>query len=206
MSMIALVFTRRTGQIAYATLRWNHEKAPVTPEGARETDHAIKTNEELELLIGKNFMDYIQKTIKNFDEERLENFWDNLRNSSEYVLNTWNNNEFRELPWKLPIKIPSFIDEIEDRVFEDCNFEEIELPEDLEKIGAGAFSGCDRLTKLVIPEKVEEIGEDAFEGMEDLDDLYFKGKTIDQVRDMDNYPWGLANPLDIIRAEYDEEP
>lgn len=46
--------------------------------------------------------------------------------------------------------------------FSYCSAESLLLPSTLKEIGAGAFSGCYKLNRLVIPEGVESIGESAF--------------------------------------------
>ncbi|MDE6338390.1 MAG: leucine-rich repeat protein, partial [Muribaculaceae bacterium] len=57
-----------------------------------------------------------------------------------------------------------------DGVFKDCNFTcEINLPENLEELGMGAFSGCKNIYgSLRLPENLKLIGAGAFEGCENL--------------------------------------
>lgn len=60
-------------------------------------------------------------------------------------------------------------------------------------IGNYAFNGCSSLTYLKVPSSVSSILTNAFAGCTSMTCLYFKGKTLEQVQAMANYPWGLAD-------------
>lgn len=60
------------------------------------------------------------------------------------------------------IKLPQSLTEIKDKAFLFTFIKEIEIPENVKSIGAGAFSGCSSLTRVVLPDGLEYLGEDAF--------------------------------------------
>ena len=73
------------------------------------------------------------------------------------------------------------------------------MPHSVESIGDWTFTRCEHLKSIVIPNSVEWIGKFTFESCENLKSLIFKGKTIDQVKAMKNYPFGIENES-IIRC------
>ena len=50
----------------------------------------------------------------------------------------------------------------------------MEIPDNGNRIGDGAFSGCSSLTSVVIPEGVITLGENAFSGCSSLTSVYRK--------------------------------
>lgn len=70
--------------------------------------------------------------------------------------------------------------------------------------GQYAFSGSWHLKRICIGSGVQSNGlsEDAFVNCPEVELMYFKGKTLGQVEQMANYPWGLTN-TDVIKAELD---
>ena len=62
------------------------------------------------------------------------------------------------------VKLPAGLQIIEERAFENGQFQSVKCPMDLRKIGNRAFSGCDKMQWIFIPETVSEIADDAFEG------------------------------------------
>lgn len=50
-----------------------------------------------------------------------------------------------------------------------------DVPDGVEKIGAYAFYGFDRMISIIIPESVKSIGESAFEGCLNLSAVYYEG-------------------------------
>ncbi len=62
------------------------------------------------------------------------------------------------------LRIPSGVTEIGAGAFTNCSFETIQLPDGLETIESGVFSGCYSLTRIDIPSKVLSIGDNAFSG------------------------------------------
>lgn len=91
------------------------------------------------------------------------------------------------------------IKEIDSWAFYLCRFTEINLPA-IELICENAFNGCPLLEKAIIGKSIQRIKEYAFAHCVSLKELIFKGKTMDQVEAMENYPWGIEDEL-IIRCE-----
>ena len=83
------------------------------------------------------------------------------------------------------------------------------IPESVVEIGREAVMACLELKTIQIPLHVQNIGIDAFLNNKDsttgkgLTQVMFVGRTIQQVREMANYPWGLDES--IIYAE-DKQP
>ena len=61
----------------------------------------------------------------------------------------------------------------------------------VKSIGNYAFWNCESLKSIVIPNSVKNIGYEAFAWCESLKSLTFKGKTINQVKAMKNYSFGI---------------
>lgn len=68
----------------------------------------------------------------------------------------------------------------------------LEIGSDVTSIGGGAFYECSRLTSVMIGNSVTSIGY-AFGDCYELTSVVFKGKTLDQVEEMEYYPWGIDN-------------
>ena len=122
------------------------------------------------------------------------------------------------------ITIPDSVESIGDRAFEYCrslesitipdsvksigyyafgkctSLENIIIPDSVESIGDYAFCDCKSLNSIIIPDSVKSIGHDAFADCKSLKEVIFKGKTIDQVKTMYNYPWGIKD-TSVIRCE-----
>ena len=60
-------------------------------------------------------------------------------------------------------------------------------------LGSDLFWNCTALSTLTIPSSVESIGENAFYNCSSLTDVTFNGKTLEQVRAMNQYPWGISD-------------
>lgn len=67
----------------------------------------------------------------------------------------------------------------------------VEIPTTITAIGAWAFAGAEGMTDIEIPSSVSSIGSDAFFGCHMLSSVTFDGKTLEQVKAMENYSWGL---------------
>lgn len=97
------------------------------------------------------------------------------------------------------------------------------IPEGVKTIGSEAFYYCETLSSVSVPDSVTSIGDRAFYNDYDLlsatigtgvtsigehafrycghlSALRFKGKTVEQVQAMANYPWGITD-TSIISAE-----
>ena len=62
------------------------------------------------------------------------------------------------------ISFPTSVKIIERRAFCHCNFKTITIPETIQRIESGAFSGCNELKKICINHELEYVAEDAFSG------------------------------------------
>ena len=84
-------------------------------------------------------------------------------------------------------------------LFYDSNIESITIPDSVKSIGDYAFEWCENLESIEIPDSVKWIGKRVFSNCEKMKSLIFKGKTIDQVKAMENYPFGIEDES-IIRC------
>lgn len=57
-------------------------------------------------------------------------------------------------------------------------------------IGRRAFAYTGMLTKVELPDTLQSIAEDAFAGDQNIE-VTFQGRTMAEVREMENYHWGL---------------
>lgn len=97
--------------------------------------------------------------------------------------------------------IPDSVTEIGYGAFFGCDYlTSIYIGKNVTKLGSDLFFNCSSLQKLTIPSSVTSIGENAFFNCSSLTDVTFKGKTLQQVRAMNKYPWGISN-TSIIHAE-----
>lgn len=64
------------------------------------------------------------------------------------------------------------------------------------------FSNCTGMKRILLSGSVEEIATNMFGNMPQLEEVFFAGKSLDQVSQMANYPWGITN-TDVIKAELD---
>ena len=92
------------------------------------------------------------------------------------------------------IVIPDSVISIKDYAFEYCNdLTSVTIPNSRMSIGNEAFMGCSGLTSMTIPDSVMEIGIGVFYGCSNLKSLIFKNKTFNQVKSMENYPFGIED-------------
>ena len=73
------------------------------------------------------------------------------------------------------------------------NLKNIEIPDNVHNIKKYTFDDCTRLESIDMPCGVETIGFNAFNGCCRLKKIVFKDKTIEQVKAMQNYPWGIKD-------------
>lgn len=89
---------------------------------------------------------------------------------------------------------------IERQAFESCHhLREIAIPDSVKSIGAYAFAECWSLERAVISRRIESIGSRAFCSASRLKEVLFKDKTLQQVREMSGFPWGID--VKAIKAE-----
>lgn len=99
------------------------------------------------------------------------------------------------------IKLPSRIKSIEVCLFQQCySLKSIEIPENVMFIDSSAFVDCTSLEEVILPAKIGHISYNAFINTHNLHKVIFKGKTLDQVKAIENYPWGIEDKS-IIRCE-----
>ena len=60
------------------------------------------------------------------------------------------------------IEIPEYITALADGIFDECNFENKTLPQNLQKIGTCTFQYCSNLKTITLPASLKEIGDYAF--------------------------------------------
>ena len=76
----------------------------------------------------------------------------------------------------------------------------ITIPNSVTIIGNWSFAYCGSLKEIIIPNSVASIGENAFYECDSLKEVIFKGKTLDEVKQMKNYPFGIEDES-IIKYE-----
>ena len=106
----------------------------------------------------------------------------------------------KELKWKhIPIGItkciiPDSVTSIGYWAFKNCNsLTSIAIPNSVTNIGAEAFCFCKSLTSITIPDSVTHIGKGAFFACKSLKEVVFKRKTLDEVKQMRNYPFEIED-------------
>ena len=101
----------------------------------------------------------------------------------------------------IKIIIPDSVVRIESAAFYGCNWlASVTIPDSVMSIGAWAFHNCHSLTSVMIPDGIMSIGNWAFNYCDALENLTFKGKTLEQVKKMNSYPWGIEDES-IIQVE-----
>jgi hypothetical protein len=74
------------------------------------------------------------------------------------------------------------------------------IPDNIKHIANGAFFNCHSLTTVYIPSTITYIGYYAFETCDALKEVIFKGKSLEDVKQMDNYIF-WTNDESIIKCE-----
>ena len=101
------------------------------------------------------------------------------------------------------VVIPGSVTNIAESMFLGCNkLTSVTIPDSVKSIGYYAFEFCSSLTNVTIGNSVTIIGLQVFYGCKKLKKLFFKGKTLKQVKAMKNYPWGIIDES-IIKAEFE---
>ena len=92
------------------------------------------------------------------------------------------------------ITIPYSVTIINDDAFFNCkSLKEITIPNSVTDIGEEAFYNCESLTSITVPDTVTSIGDSAFSNCKSLNEIIFKCKTLDEVKQMWNYPFGIED-------------
>ena len=89
--------------------------------------------------------------------------------------------------------IPSKVTTLGKSCFRGCYIKNLTIPDGVSKIPDEAFYGMEELLTVVIGKGVTKIASDAFGcyGQSKVTSATFKGKTLEKVKKMANYPWGL---------------
>jgi hypothetical protein len=69
----------------------------------------------------------------------------------------------------------------------------ITIPDSVTNIDDNAFSHCISLKEITIPDSVTSIGDWAFWNCKSLKEVTFKGKTLEEVKQMKNYHFGITD-------------
>ena len=90
--------------------------------------------------------------------------------------------------------IPNSIAHIDVDAFYDCeSLKEAIIPNSVTNIGINAFYDCKSLKEIIIPNSVISIGNYVFSFCESLEKVVFKGKTLKDIKQMVNYPFGIKD-------------
>ena len=104
------------------------------------------------------------------------------------------NAAFRYCTSLISIIISNNITSIGECAFYNCiSLKEITIPDSVTSINMYAFCGCKSLTSITIPNSVTHIGNYAFSCCESLKEIIFKGKTLEEVKQMENYPFKIED-------------
>ena len=99
------------------------------------------------------------------------------------------------------VTIPNSVTSIRPHVFEACRrLASVTIGNSVTSIGDFAFFYCSGLTSMTIPNNIMNIEFDVFYGCTSLKEFIFKEKSIDEVKTMKYYPWGIKDKS-IIRCE-----
>ena len=119
----------------------------------------------------------------------------------DYVANIWDM-AFFSCSGLTNVTIPDSVTSIGDLVFRNCSsLTNVIIPDSVTSIGSWAFEDCINLMSVTIGNGVMNIGYRVFHDCNNLKSLIFKGKTIDQVKLMENYPFGIIEDESVIKAE-----
>ena len=107
----------------------------------------------------------------------------------------WNYKSLKE------VIIPDSVTSIGDSAFWFCeSLEKIIIPDSVTYIGYWAFHNCKSLKKVIISNSLTYIRYATFSSCYSLNEVIFKGKTLDEVKQIENYPFGIEDES-IIKCE-----
>ena len=98
--------------------------------------------------------------------------------------------------------IPDSVTRIDYSAFCYCTYlKEVDIPNNIIRIDSDAFWQCESLETITIPAaNVTYIGYNVFKYCKSLKEVIFKGKTLDEIERMKNYPFGIKDES-IIKCE-----
>jgi hypothetical protein len=104
------------------------------------------------------------------------------------------NNAFYNCKSLKEITIPNSVTRIGNITFAKCNsLTSIIIPNSVTSIGYYAFYKCKSLKEITIPNSVTHIDEWVFSYCDALKEVTFKGKTLEEVKQMKNYHFGITD-------------
>ena len=108
---------------------------------------------------------------------------------------------FQECKSLSSITIPDSVTSISGYSFAYCkSLESITIPDSVKSVGSYTFYNCKTVESITIPNNVRNIGYNAFFYCNSLEEVIFKGKTLYEVKKMNNYPFGIKDES-IIKCE-----
>lgn len=100
---------------------------------------------------------------------------------------------FAECYILMTMTLPDGMENIDGWAFDSCSsLKAVTIPDSVTRIGRYAFNWCNRLTDVTIGTGVKSIGVNAFWQCLCLKTVTFKGKTMDEVKAMEGYPWDVS--------------
>lgn len=123
--------------------------------------------------------------LENFENTSIQNIADN---------------SLRYLTALSSLSLPQSLQSIEYEAFEGCSaLTSISIPSNCTFVDYYAFNGCSSLKNVTINSPECEVRFDAFINCPSLESVVFVGRTTAQVREMEDYPFGIEN-TSIIRG------
>lgn len=108
---------------------------------------------------------------------------------------------FSECTGMTGLELSSSVVEIGRASFGACeSLVSVVIPDSVASVGEVAFAYCTKLTDVTVGFGVDSIGPNAFAECSSLERVTFRGKSLDEVRGMTNYPWGITD-TGIIKAD-----